>query len=318
MIVEPARVVGVVVPPGDRPGSATAGRPTAVAALVVAVSIWGGSFVVVKSGVRSEPLFHYLALRFFLSALVLAPLALRSGELRAALAHPGPWALGGLLFAALVLQTAGLRTTSPAHSAFVTSLSVLVVPFLVWASARRPPPRRSWLAALGATAGLALIFSGSAGHWQAGDVPSLGCAFAFALYIVLAGRVTPGVPVVGAMAVQSVACLGLSLPWLALETRTPLVPSPHSGVFWSAVYAGVLATALCYGLQLYAQRRLDSIQTAILLSLEPAIATATSLLLGDDTLTLTLVLGGALLLAAAISVDTLAPPRARRPQNDCL
>ncbi|HEY5196795.1 MAG TPA: DMT family transporter [Solirubrobacteraceae bacterium] len=276
-------------------------------ALLVAVSIWGGSFVVVKSGLRSVGLFHFLGLRFLLSAIVLTPLAMRSGELRAALTHPGPWILGALLFAGLALQSASLKTTSPAHSAFLTSLSVLVVPFLAWASARRAPPRRGWLAALVATVGLALIFSGSTGRWQAGDVLSLSCAFAFAAYVVVAGRVTAGVPVVGSVAVQSVFCFALSLPWLAFETRTPLFPSTDSELFWSAVYAGILATAAAYGLQLFAQRRLGSIQTAVLLSLEPVIATTTSLLLGEDTLTPGLVLGGCLLLVAAVSV-AVSPP----------
>ena len=286
-----------------------AGRWPAVAALVIAVTIWGGSFVVIKSGVRSVPLFHFLSLRFLLAALVLTPFAVRSGELRAALAKPGPWILGVLLFAALGLQAAGLETTSPADSAFVTSLSVLAVPFLVWCSARRAPSRRSWVAALLATAGLVLIFSGSAGHWRAGDVLSLLCALAFALYIVVADSVTGGVPVVGSVAVQSLLCFGLSLACLGFETRTSVVAWTQSGVLWSAVYAGIAATALAYGLQLFAQRRLDSMQTAILLTLEPGIATAVSLLLGEDTLTVALVAGGCALLVAAMSVE--APPIVR-------
>jgi drug/metabolite transporter (DMT)-like permease len=291
-------------------------RWTAIAALLLAVSIWGGSFVVIKSGVRAVPLFHFLALRFLLSALVLTPLAIRSGRLRAALAHPGPWVLGVLLFAALALQAAGLKTTSPAHSAFVTSLSLPIVPFLVWASSRDAPPWRGWFAALLATAGLALIFSGSAGHWQAGDALSALCALAFATYIVVAERVTAGVPVVGSVAVQSIVCLALTLPWLPFEAPPAFAAAPHAAVLWSAVYTGIGATAIAYGLQLFAQRQLGSVQTAVVLSLEPAIATATSLLLGEDRLTLALVLGGCLLLAAAISADVLprdggATPRSR-------
>jgi drug/metabolite transporter (DMT)-like permease len=277
----------------------------AVAALLIAVSIWGGSFVVIKSGVRSVPLFHFLALRFFLSAILLVPLAIRSGEMRAALAHPGTWALGALLFAGLGFQAAGLKTTSPAHSAFVTSLSVLAVPFLVWVSTRRAPPQRSWVAALAATAGLALIFSGSAAHWQAGDVLSLLCALAFALYIVVAEKVTVGVPVVGSVAVQSLFCFAVSLPWLAFEAKTPVAALTHSDVLWSAAYAGIAATAIAYGLQLFAQRHLSSMQTAILLTLEPAIATAISLLLGEDSLTVALVAGGCLLVVAAACAGAL-------------
>lgn len=291
---------------GERSSSAAGRQGVAVGALLAAVAIWGGSFVVVKSGVRSVPLFDFLALRFLCSAVVLTALALRSGELRAALAQRGPWVLGALLFAALALQTAGLETTSPAHSAFVTSLSVLIVPFLVWAAARSAPSRRNWLAAVLASGGLVLIFSGSTGHWQAGDALTLLCAVAFAAYVVVAGEVTSGVSVIGCVAVQSLLCLALSLPCLALENGATLGGSARSEALWSAAYAGVAATALAYGLQLFAQRHVGAIQTAILLSLEPAAATATSLLLGEDRLTLALALGGCLLLVAAISVDVRA------------
>jgi drug/metabolite transporter (DMT)-like permease len=301
------------MPRAERSSPETGRRRTAVGALLVAVAIWGGSFVVIRSGVRSVGLFDFLALRFFFAAVVLSALAARHGELRRALTQPWPWVLGALLFAAVTLQAAGLKTTSPAHSAFVTSLSVLVVPFLVWASARTPPSRRNWIAAALATAGLVLIFSGSTGHWQSGDVLTLLCAVAFAVYVVVAGKVTAGVSVIGCVAVQSLLCLALSLPCLAFERGALLAGSGHSEVLWSAAYAGIAATALAYGLQLFAQRHVGPIQTAILLSLEPVTATAASLLLGDDRLTAALVLGGCLLLVAAISVG--GPPGAGRWEN---
>jgi drug/metabolite transporter (DMT)-like permease len=293
--------------------SGTCERRAAIGALVVAVAIWGGSFVVIKSGVGSVPLFDFLALRFLFAAIVLTPLAMRSAALRVALAQPGPWVLGVLLFAALTLQAAGLRSTSPAHSAFVTSLSVLVVPFLVWALARTTPPRRSWVAAGLAAVGLTAIFSGSTGHWQTGDGLTLLCAVAFAAYVVVAGQVSTGVPVIGSVAAQSLLCLALCVPALALENGLSLAGSEHSGALWSAAYAGVAATALAYGLQLFAQRHVGPIQTAILLSLEPASATAASLLLGEDRLTFALALGGSLLLVAAISANP--PAGARLPQR---
>jgi drug/metabolite transporter (DMT)-like permease len=301
------------MPRAERSSAGAVTRSAAVGALLVAVAIWGGSFVVVKSGVRSAPVFHFLALRFLFSAVVLGALAVRRGELRAAVGRRGPWILGALLFAALALQTAGLRTTSPADSAFVTSLSVLVVPFLVWASARAAPSRRSWGAAALATAGLALIFSGSTGRWQHGDVLTVLCAVAFAAYVVEAGKVSSGVSVIGSVAVQSVLCLALSLPCAALEGGPALAASGRSHVLWSAAYAGIAATALAYGLQLFAQRRVGPIEAAILLSLEPAAATATSVLLGEDSLTLGLAVGGCLLLVAAISVDRR--PGVRLPQR---
>ncbi len=115
-------------------------------ALLAATLIWGTSFVIIQRALADLPVFHLLACRFTLAALLLLPLAGR-----ALWAEPGErWGLlrdgltlGGFLFAGFALQTTGLLWTTPSRSAFLTSLAVVMVPPLVWlmAPARRGGPR---------------------------------------------------------------------------------------------------------------------------------------------------------------------------------
>ena len=81
-------------------------------ALVVVTAIWGYTFVPVQKAVAVYPLFAFLAVRFAISTLTLAPFAWR--PLRA-LPRAG-WAAGlgagTLLAAAYGLQTAGLELTT--------------------------------------------------------------------------------------------------------------------------------------------------------------------------------------------------------------
>ena len=100
-------------------------RGRAELALALVTVIWGTTFVVVKSALDDiSPLF-FITLRFTLATLILV-LIYRNSLKRSAL---GPGLLaGGLLFLAYTSQTVGLATTTPSKSAFLTSLSIPMVP----------------------------------------------------------------------------------------------------------------------------------------------------------------------------------------------
>src|SRR3984957_17079860 len=100
-------------------------RARAELALIGITLIWGTTFVVIKSALGDVSTFVFLALRFTVAAIVLA-LVYHKAVRRAAL---GPGLLaGGLLVTAYVFQTLGLELTTPSKSAFLTGLSIPLVP----------------------------------------------------------------------------------------------------------------------------------------------------------------------------------------------
>jgi drug/metabolite transporter (DMT)-like permease len=278
-------------------------------ALLVAVTIWGGSFVVVKDGLDSLTSFQLLALRFLAATIVLLPLAVRRPAFRATIVRPDVWLLGATLFAGLALQTTGLATASPGHSALLTSLAVVFVPFLVWLGSDKRPAAVEWFAVTLCVAGLLLVYSGFRGELRIGDGLSLLCALTFAVYLLLLDRASRSLDLISAMAVQCVVCLLLALVALPLDRPASLWAGGGSAL--AVLYVGILATAVAFGLQLFAQRTLDPVQSAVVLSLEPAVAIIISIALGREELTFGLVAGACLLVAGAVVSQRPSSPNDR-------
>ena len=105
-------------------------RVAPLAALVGVTAIWGVTFVQVQDAIALYPLFAFLAVRFAISALALAPFAWR-----AVLALPRAGLVAGLgvgllLAGAYGFQTAGLDRTTVASTGFITGLYVVFTPLL--------------------------------------------------------------------------------------------------------------------------------------------------------------------------------------------
>src|ERR1700730_10470813 len=100
-------------------------RLRAELALVGVTIIWGTTFVVVKDVLADISTLIFLALRFAVATIVM--LLIYRGALRRNAIGPGLLA-GTLLFTAYVFQTLGLELTTPSKSAFLTSLSIPMVP----------------------------------------------------------------------------------------------------------------------------------------------------------------------------------------------
>lgn len=288
-------------------------------ALLFATVVWGATFVVVERGIVDLPVFHLLAYRFGLGALLLAPLAayrLRHGGRRAdwkPLLRDGTL-VGVVLFAGYAFQTYGLLWTTPSRSAFLTGLSVLLVPALGWvAGSVRPRP----LALLGtacAAAGLWAMFqpwgriAGAGGEvgFNRGDALTLGCAVSFAAHVLLVERTVRRHPVVPLAVVQFLVVAALSAPALLFDppSRHPFTRDALAAV----LITGIFATALAFVCQLYAQQRLGAVETSVLLTLEPVAAAVLSIAIGRESLTLGLAIGGALILAGMLATDIGSPP----------
>ncbi len=278
-------------------------RLLARAAMLTAVVIWGATFVIVKEALRDLPVFHLLAFRFGLGALLLLPLLRRSGQRRVVSADG--LMLGLALFAGYALQTGGLLWTTPSRSAFLTGLSVVLVPLFAALVLRRRPPPAGIAGALIATAGLYLLFrpAPELGGFGRGDLLSVGCAVAFAIHVLLVERVVRRGGLTSLAIGQFLVVALLSSPSLLLQPvrRQEFTP----GAVRAILITGVLATALAFLCQLYAQRRLSAVETAITLALEPVVAAGISLAAGAEPWSLWTAAGGALVVAGMLVVQLL-------------
>jgi drug/metabolite transporter (DMT)-like permease len=278
-------------------------------ALVGAAFLFGTTFVVVKDAVADAGPVPFLAVRFLIGGAVVWVLAVRrpaeaqSGVVRAGIL------CGGVLCAGYLFQTIGLQYISSSVSAFITYLLVLIVPLLSAIVLRRPPTAPTVVGVLLAAVGLYLLH-GAKSSFGEGELLTLGCAFCFAVHIILLAEFAPRFDSIRLNAVQ-----------LTVVGAACLLPGFFTGgydfplsVWLAALYTGVAASAVAFGLMVWAQRRVGPSRTALLLMLEPVFAAVAGAIAGDH-LGLVGVSGAALILVGILVAELRRPPVVTIPEH---
>ena len=91
---------------------------------------------------------------------------------------------GFLLFAGYAFQKFGLILTTPSKSAFITSVSVILVPILLIVLRLQRLEIKIWIVVLFTALGLYILLNpmGQGINW--GDIITFGCALSFAFHII--------------------------------------------------------------------------------------------------------------------------------------
>jgi len=260
--------------------------------LILVTLVWGATFVVIKNALRDATPLLFNAIRMALAALTLAAIygrelarvtgaALRAGAL-----------VGTCLWIGYEFQTEGLLLTTPSKSAFITGLSVVLVPVFLALFWRRRLHAWTWLGVALAFAGLYLLSvpassagglaGGSLASVNLGDVLTLGCAIGFALQIIYIGRATKQHPFGQMAALQAIVCA------LLMAVTVPLAEHPHIAwtprVLWALGITALFCTAAAFTIQAWAQQFTSPTYTALIFALEPVFAWLTSLLVLGERL----------------------------------
>jgi drug/metabolite transporter (DMT)-like permease len=271
--------------------------------LIGVTAVWGVTFVQVKDAVALYPLFAFLALRFAIASITLAPPG--AGRVRSLGRDGAPAAilLGSLLGTGYALQTAGLARTTVSSTGFVTGMYVVLTPVLAFALFRVRVAPAAWGGVALATVGLALL-SGIHGGSVLGDLLVLAGAAVYSLQIVLMERFAPRYDVIGFTFVEMLASfVGL----LAIAVALGQLEMPHGWTVWGAlVVTGVFASALAFLAQTWAQRRTSATQTALAFSLEPVWAAFFGFTLAGDRLGAVGWLGCAVIMAGIVIAEPSA------------
>ncbi len=282
--------------------------------LLAVAAVWGATFPLVKNatdlGSGGVPTYWFLAARFTLGTVLLGLIfwrRLRDLPWRT-------WAAGGLLgiflFAGYAFQTFGLAYTTSAKAAFITGLSVVMVPVLAVIWLKRRPTPGSWLGVAAATAGLALLSLNADLLPTYGDLLVFLCAIGFALHITGVSRFAGAHNSIALAVIQLGTASGLSWVMHLLEkgTLAPGIPNVNwfggpSYVVVSWLITGVLASAAAFLLQNVLQPFTTPTHTALIFSAEPVWGALFAYLLAGETLTPRGYLGAALILAGMILAE---------------
>ncbi len=280
-------------------------------ALMGVAAVWGATFVMVKGAISSYPVYSFLGLRFAIACVafvVLFPSALRRMDMptvRVGLVAGAFLALG------YIFQTLGLAKTSPSKAAFITGMFVVITPFLQAGVLRRMPRWPAWLGVAATVAGLWLLSGGGvSGGWNTGDTLVLLCAVAYSWHMIVLGWSGARHDVRPLTLVQ-LATTAVVCGAIGVATEHPGLPTGQD-VWVALAVTGVVASAVAFGVQTYAQRHLSPTRTALILITEPAFGGLFAWLLGGEILGLRGWAGAALILVGMAVSEVLAVLVARR------
>jgi drug/metabolite transporter (DMT)-like permease len=278
-------------------------------ALVGVTAVWGVTFVQVQDALELYPLFAFLAVRFAISTVAVAPLAwgpVRALPREGVLAGVG---IGALLAAAYGFQTAGLELTTVSSTGFITGLYVVFTPFIALALFGTRVPNAVWAGVACAVVGL-LLLNGAPGGSAVGNALVLACALASALQIAAMERYAPRYDARALTFLQmSTAFVGFA----AIAVILGQVEMPRGWTVWGAlVVTGIFAGALGYLVATWVQARTTAARAAVAFTLEAPFAALAGVLLADEVLGWPGWLGCAVMMAGILLAEPAAASALRR------
>lgn len=279
--------------------------------LITAAAVWGVSFVVVKEALTAASPLLFLAARFSLATLVLAPLArLRIGfspaELRAGVV------LTLLLASGFATQAYGLQYTTPARSAFIVAMSSVLAPFFALVLLRH---RTGWMvvvALLIAGIGIYFLTAPDAGGLNRGDLWTLVTSVVFGGHIVAVSEFSKRF--------DAERLVWLQLPGTAIGTLVAALLFEDMRFDWSLslvaalLFLAVMSTAVALVWQFRAQREMSSARASLIFCFEPVFAALTSWLFWGERFSASQGIGAGLILGGMV-LAVVGEARAEAPRS---
>ena len=178
------------------------------------------------------------------------------------------------------------------------------------------------LGVLLATAGAAIVSTGSAlpwaagAHWaEPGNLLVLLSAVVWAIYSIMSRTIVQGrSPALITTGMMFSGWL-ISLPVFFLQRGWQEIPGLSLTGWGALLFTGVMSTAASFLLYNHALKQAPASRLAAIQNIEPLIATITAVLILGETISLPFILGGGAILSGVILAESSpAGPKLRRPK----
>ncbi len=248
---------------------------TATLITVLITAAWGSSFILMKNVAQEVSALGFLTLRFGLAAVILALIFIKQLKnfTRRTILHS--FVLGAFLSVYMIFQIVGLRSTSASNSAFITSTSVLMVPFLSIWFLKKAPTRSNLAGVALAIIGLGFI-TGIFTDFTAltfGDFLTFLCAICVAAHIIAADSYVKEDDALLLGIGQTFAATILSfVAWFIQTPATFASVSYTPALLTSVILTAVLCTAFAFTGQVVVQKYVSPARLALIFTLEPVFA----------------------------------------------
>lgn len=282
--------------------------------LLLAGMIWGMGFVAQSTAMASIGPFMFIAVRSVIASFSILPMAIAEGNRAKQSLSRSDYlffaAIGLVLFTGLAAQQIGLQTTSVTNAGFLTGLYLILVPVLGVLIFRAWPHAIIWPCSLAALAGIYLLSGGALSALNQGDWLIMFGAFFWALQVLLIGQANRTGRPITLSVVQFATCgfVGFIFAFILGEVDWSAV-----GATWKQLlYTGVFSSGVAFTLQAVGQRYTTPPQAAIFLSSEALFAALFGAIFLSERLSLTGLIGCALIFFAMLAVEIVPMVLGRR------
>ena len=277
----------------------------AAAGLILVTIIWGAAFAVVKNSLDYVPPIYMMAFRFTIAGIVMSLVFIKKliRIKKEELIHGV--GIGVFLFLAYAFQTIGCNYTTAGKNAFLTTIYVILVPFLNWILIKRRPDVFSVVAAVLSITGIGLLSLDGDLTMNKGDVLTLICGFCYALQIIFIAQWSQNDdPVLLAILQIIVAALlsWITAPFIDGDMNWSVLGS--SDVILSMLYLGLLSTMVAFALQTVCQKYLAPSLAALLMSFEAVFGALSGVIFLGEIIPPRGIVGCALMFFAIVLSET--------------
>ncbi len=272
--------------------------------MIFTALIWGFAFVVVKDSVDSVPPVYMLAFRFTIAFLGLALVfCKRLPKITGSDLKCGCF-LGFFLFISYFFQTVGIQYTTAGKNAFLTTIYVVIVPFLGWILAKKRPDRYCVTAAFLAIAGIGLLSLQGDLTMNIGDVLTIVCGFGYAFHMFFIDRYTEEHDPI----ILTVLQIGTAavISWIVSPVFDGSFPAAVFTVraMSGMLYLGLVSTMVAFLLQNVCQKYTTAASASLFLSLESVFGVLCSAIFLHEAMSPRMAAGCILIFAAILLAET--------------
>ena len=263
-------------------------------AMISIAAVWGSSFVVMKDSLERQNVFSFLSSRFILAALLM--FLYKPGVFRGLtkkFIYRGIIA-GILLGSGYIFQTYGLTKTTVSNTGFITGLYLVFTPLISLIILKRHVLKIQWLAVIVATIGLFFI-SYNGVTIGLGEILVLISAFVYGAHFVALGEWSDGKNTYALTFIQVATVAALTS---IFAFKDGFQVAPDSTVWLAILYTAFFATFIGFLIQTKAQSVMSATVASVLLATETPFAVFFGLYFHSDPLTLRIITGGSLVMAA--------------------
>jgi drug/metabolite transporter (DMT)-like permease len=290
-------------------------KKTSANLMLVAVTVlWGSGFIVTKMALDQNATTGLIniARGLIFALLIFIIFFKRITKMTGKEFFKGFFA-GALNSFAFILQTVAMQYTTPSNAAFFTITNVLMVPFIVWVFYKIRPSLKIFGAVGVCLVGMAILtgFWGDNATVNKGDALALAGAFMFALSIAYISNSAKNVDYsIIAFWLGITQAIGGIIYFVFFENAA-IISIDWMKVFPMLLYLGLFPSFVAQTGQVIAQQNTTATSAALILTLEAVFGSIFSVIFGFDRLTLSLFIGGSLIMLSLVISEIRFPQKPR-------